>query len=228
MTRKTTKPPVNKDTFAFFVTKDAQTLSHKPGVRKNDVVFTFSEVQTVQRLHDRVVELIETFKIGARVLNSKDRPADLNLEHNWPSFVVAGLDERADNYIQQTGYYARAFHEIAGIAVATADAFLGLMHAPVTVEFAPNMQVHGKDAKGRPVTWIAPVKTTAEAYHHARLEYTARGYLAKLSSHGPKLQSDAMRLHEVHGVMVEALHVMTAALTVTKIYSTKKWIVCKD
>lgn len=228
MTRKTNKPPVNKDTFAFFVTKVAQTLSHKPGVRKNDVVFTPLEVETIERLHSRVLELIEPFKIGAQVINSKDRPADLNLEHNWSSFVVTGLSERADNYIQQTGYYARAFHEIAGIAVATADAFLGMMHAPTTMDFAPNMQVHGKDLKDRPVTWIAPVKTTAEAYHHARMEYTAREYLNKLASRKSKNQSYAMQLHEVHGAMVDALHVMTAALTVAKIYSTKKWIVCKD
>lgn len=227
MTAKIKKPLVNKDTFEFNVVAQAQQLGSRPAARKNDTAFSLAEYATVQDLQRRVLSLSETFKIGARVLDPKARPADLNLEHNWVFYQRDNLSHLSQEYTAQSSYYVRAYRELVGIAVATADAFLGLMEAPVSLDHSPNMQVHGSDGKGRSVTWIAQVKTTAEAYHHARMEFMARDFLNSLSS-GQSDINDARLLSDVHSTIVAATNLMSAAVSLSGIYSDKKWVICKD
>lgn len=229
MKKKTAKPTVNRETFNWNVVQHAQELGKRPIVNKNDLVFPENELQTIQSLHERVLSLIEQFKIGASVFDNEARPVDLNLVLNWDHFIMTDLVQRSQHYTARSFYYARAFHEVIGIAVAVSDAFLGLMDAPSTMDFAPNMQVRGVDGKGKPITWIARVKTTAEAYHHARMECTAQAFLKKLKTvdiDAPELGDEHHR--QIHEFMMEALGVMSAAVCVSKIYSDKKWVVCKD
>ncbi len=224
---KKTRLQINQDTFDIHVC-DARALAQRHGITKSDVVFPEVELQMTTALHDRVLALVELFKIGASVLDSKARAVDLNLNSNWMNYPVEGLAQRARKYVKQNVYYARAFHEVISIAVATADSFLGLMEAPVSMSFAPNMQIHGADAKGKSITWIAAVKTTAEAYHHARFEFTACAFLKRLQQPCSMSVECDLHQHEIHKLLIQALEVMSAAAAVAKIYSTKKWVVCKD
>lgn len=229
MKKKTAKPTVNRETFIWNVVQHAQELGKRPIVNKNDLVFPEHELQTINSLHERVLSLIAQFEIGASVFDNEAKPVDLNLVLNWDHFIMTDLVERSQRYTARSFYYARAFHEVIGIAVAVADALLGLMDAPATMDYAPNMQIHGSGDKGKPITWIARVKTTAEAYHHARFEYTAQAFLKKLrtvSQDAPELGDEHHR--QIHEFMMDALGVMSVAVCVSKIYSDKKWVVCKD
>lgn len=229
MKKKTAKPTVNRETFNWNVVQHAQELGKRPIVNKNDLAFPEHELQTINSLHERVLSLIAQFEIGASVFDNEARPVDLNLAVNWDHFCMTDLIQRSQRYTVCSYYYARAFNEVIGIAVAVADAFLGLMDAPATLDYAPSMQIHGSGDKGKPITWIARVKTTAEAYHHARLECTAQAFLNKLQTVCVDIPHQGDEHHrQIHEFMMDALGVMSAAVCVSKIYSDKKWVVCKD